>query len=478
MVKLSVEQIVAATNARLLHRGTREVAGAAVIDSREVQEGSLFVAFAGEKVNGNSYLLSAAQAGAAVVVASEPVADNLLDNLAATGVSVLEAADDDCEAFLLALAASWREAHPNWLVVGVTGSVGKTTTKEMLRRGIGATRRVHATAGNHNNLIGLPLTVLSTPEDTEVLVLELGMNHAGEIIRLTSVARPTVAVITNVGTSHIGLLGSRENIARAKAEIVSGMRAFDSIEPTLIQASAGDYTKFIADEFARPAHVVCKTVGATEADVMSAQQVTLDEEGLPTATIVAASGWSRTVTLEVPGRVVIDDLLLALEVIETLGLDLDAAAEAIEQMPATRMRLSVLDATCGAKIIDDSYNASPNSTAAALDVLMQMPAEGRRIALIGEIGELGPEEKRLHGYVGAYIAAKNPDLVAFIGTGAAREMVEAARVMGFSEDKIEQFSDVNEALTVLGPVLAQGDVLLAKASRSAQLDIFVKGVTE
>ena len=122
MVKLSVEQIVAATNARLLHRGTREVAGAAVIDSREVQEGSLFVAFAGEKVNGNSYLLSAAQAGAAVVVASEPVADNLLDNLAATGVSVLEAADDDCEAFLLALAAAWREAHPNWLVVGVTGS--------------------------------------------------------------------------------------------------------------------------------------------------------------------------------------------------------------------------------------------------------------------------------------------------------------------------------------------------------------------
>ena len=116
---------------------------------------------------------------------------------------------------------------------------------------------------------------------------------------------------------------------------------------------------------------------------MSAQQVTLDEEGLPTATIVAASGWSRTVTLEVPGRVVVDDLLLALEAIETLGLDLDAAAEAIEQMPATRMRLSVLDATCGAKIIDDSYNASPNSTAAALDVLMQMPAEGRRIALIG-----------------------------------------------------------------------------------------------
>lgn len=211
---------------------------------------------------------------------------------------------------------------------------------------------------------------------------------------------------------------------------------------------------------------------------MSAQQVTLDEEGLPTATISAASGWSRTVTLEVPGRVVVDDLLLALEAIETLGLDLNAAAEAIEQMPATRMRLSVLDATCGAKIIDDSYNASPNSTAAALDVLMQMPAEGRRIALIGEIGELGPEEKRLHGYVGAYIAAKNPDLVAFVGTGAAREMVEAARVMGFSEDKIEQFSDVNEALTVLGPVLKRGDVLLAKASRSAQLDIFVKGVTE
>lgn len=478
MIKLSIEEIIEATQAKLLVKGTRLIEGEVVIDSREVNSGSVFVAFAGEKVNGNAYLLSAAELGASVVVTSESLTDTLLQSLKATGVSVVEAVHDDCEEFMLSLAAYWREQHPNWLVVGVTGSVGKTTTKEMLRCGIGATRKVYATAGNHNNLIGLPLTVFATPEDTEVLVLELGMNHSGEITRLAAVARPTVAVITNVGTSHIGLLGSRENIACAKAEIISGMRSYGELKPTLIQASAGDYTRFIADQFAYPSGVICKTVGFSDADVMSASDISLDYTGLPTATIHAVSGWSKTMTLSVPGKVVVDDLLLALETVETLGLSLDKAAQEIEKMQATRMRLSVLDATCGAKIIDDSYNASPNSTAAALDVLMQMPTTGRRIALIGEIGELGSEEKRLHGYVGAYIAAKNPDLVAFVGTGAAKEMIESARVMGLSEDKIEQFDTVYDALAVLGPVLQRGDVLLAKASRSAQLDIFVKGVTE
>ena len=223
MFSLSIEKIAEVTGAQLLVSGSREVCGEVVTDSRAAGEGGVFVAFRGERVDGNVYLASAARLGAAVVVASSEVSDEALAEARELGCTVMRAEGDDCEEFLLRLAHYWCGAHPDWLVLAVTGSVGKTTTKEMLAAAVGATRRCHATRGNLNSLIGMPLTVLSAPEDSEVLVLELGMNHAEEIARMSASCEPTLAAITNVGTSHIGILGSRENIARAKAEIVTGM---------------------------------------------------------------------------------------------------------------------------------------------------------------------------------------------------------------------------------------------------------------
>lgn len=476
MIHMSARDVAKATKAALLVEGTRPLAGEAEIDSRRVDKDSLFVAFAGEKVDGNSYVDAALDAGAAIVCVSAEPAAATLDHARAMGASVLRAVDDDCEEFLLCLAGEWRRLHPSWTVVAVTGSVGKTTTKDMLKTGIATAKRVHATSGNHNNLIGLPMTVLSAPEDTEVLVCECGMNHKGEISRLTRCCRPALAVITNVGTSHIGFLGGRENIARAKAEIVEGMEAHGSIQPTLILGSAGDFTSFISEQFARPAGVSTVCVGTRAEDVLRAEDISVNEESLPTATFVACDGWKKTVTLLVPGRAVVDDALMALETITLLGLDRDAALDAIASMPAVSMRLSVLTAANGARIIDDSYNASPNSVAAALDVLCHMPAKGRRIAILGEIGELGADEKRLHAYVGAYVAAKPIDMAVFVGTGPAREMAEAARVMGLSEDAIETFDTVEDLSKIFAPVVEAGDVVLVKASRSAGLDAFVKGV--
>ena len=249
MIHLSASDIASATGATLLLPGTREVSGAAAIDSRRAGEGSLFVAFAGERVDGNAYLCAAARAGAAAVVASREPSEVELAELGSLGCAVLRAASDDCEEFLLRLAARVRADHPEWLVVGVTGSVGKTTTKDMLAAAFGSQRRTHATEGNLNNLIGLPLTVLSAPDGAEVLVCELGMNHAGEIERLAAACRPALACVTNVGTSHIGLLGSRENIARAKAEVVSGMAPARDVAPALALLSSGDFTPLIADGF-------------------------------------------------------------------------------------------------------------------------------------------------------------------------------------------------------------------------------------
>ena len=471
MIHLSVSDIAAATGATLLVEGTREVSREALIDSREAGEGTLFVAFAGERVDGNAYLAAAARQGAAAVVASADVDEATASELAFLGCSLLRAEGDDCEEFLLRLARRVRKDHPEWLVVGVTGSVGKTTTKEMLAAAFGAQRRTHATRGNLNNLIGLPLTVLSAPDDAEVLVCELGMNHAGEISRMSAACRPSLACITNVGTSHIGLLGSRENIARAKAEIVSGMKPAPGGAPaTLALASSGDFTPLIADGFARPAGVDVMCVGRSEADLVRCASLELDDEGRASVTLACPDGWSGSVRLPMPGRAPVEDLLLALALVWRAGLDRDAALAAIAAMPATKMRLDVRRAPSGARVID--------SMAASLDVLASMACAGRRVAVLGEMGELGDEAARLHGYVGAYAAAKGLDLLVIVGAELADQMAEAARTMGLSEDALCRLATVDDALAVIGPVLAEGDLVLVKASRAAGLDNFVRGVLD
>ncbi len=473
---MSPQAVVAATNAQLLVEGDRAIAGDAVIDSRRVEPGSTFVAFVGEKVDGNAYLDSAIDAGAALLVASAEVGEKTLAHAAEAGVSVVRAADDDCEAFLLSLAGAWRDAHPEWLVVGVTGSVGKTTTKDMLRAGFGAVAATHATPANLNNLIGLPLTILSAPMGTEVMVCELGMNHFHEIERLVAVAKPCLGIITNVGTSHVGLLGSREGIARAKAEIVGGLAPHAGIPATLALTSANDFTAFIAEKYAAPAGVDVLLAGTGAADDVRAADLTLDADGTPVFEARCADGWSRRVHLNVPGKKAVEDFLLALGCLWKAGADRDLACAAIESMKMTGMRLEVSTSASGVRVIDDSYNAAPNSIAAALDVLCQMECFGRRVAVLGEVGELGDEERRLHGYIGSYAAAKPLDMLVFIGGDLAGEMAEAARTMGFSEDAIQLFATVEDASRVMAPILETGDTVLVKASRAAGLDRFAKEV--
>ncbi len=476
MYKMSVLEVAAATGAQVLVEGSRQIAGDAVIDSRKAGPGTTFVAFAGEKVDGNAYLDAAIDLGAALVVASAEVGEATLAHAKDAGASVVRAKDDDCEAFMLALAGAWRDAHPEWLVVGVTGSVGKTTTKDMLRAGFGAVTRVHATPANLNNLIGLPITILSAPEDAQVIVCELGMNHFHEIDRLAAASRPCLAVITNVGTSHVGLLGSREGIARAKAEIVGGMAPYKDIRPTLALTSANDFTGFIAEKFAAPAGVDALLVGTGASDDVAAADLTLEADGTPVFTATCPDGWSRRVHLNVPGKKAVDDFLLALACIWKAGADRDAACAAIESMQMTGMRLEVSTSPSGVRVIDDSYNAAPNSIAASLDVLCQMECGGRRVAVLGEVGELGAEERRLHGYIGAYAAAKPLDMLVLIGGELAAEMAEAARTMGMSEDSIQLFATVEDAARVMVGVFAPGDTVLVKASRAAGLDRFAKEV--
>lgn len=502
MLCMSIQEVLDATAATLLagpHDGTIT---RVTIDSRTVEENSCFVAFKGERVDGNNFAAQACKKASCVVITGD-VSDELCHLAQTQDCALLRADADDGEEFLLRLSAAWRQKNPQWIVVGVTGSVGKTTTKDMLACGLAASLRVHKTAGNYNNLIGLPLTLLAADPKDEVVIAEMGMNHKGELSRLTQAARPNLAVITNIGTSHIGNLGSRENIARAKAEILEGMTAAPScvsnaqnnisdafskseskpkIEPKiktapcLVLCDDNDFAQLINDEYAQPQGIELVSVGTHASSAVQAHDIQLDADGKPNFTLVFKDGWQQSVQLETPGRHVINDFLLALAIIDRLGQDRKQAVNAIEHMPQTHMRLELVKVPGKPRIIDDSYNASPSSVAAALDVLCSMAVEGRRIALLGEIGELGNLSDELHGYIGAYAAAKPLDILVVVGKKNVDPLVEAALTMGFSEDRLIRVEDVSAAVEIIAPLLHEDDLVLVKASRSAGLDLFVKGV--
>lgn len=486
------------------------------IDSRAVTQGSTFVAFKGEKVNGNDYALAALKAGALVVILTQDATPELVCAAQQQGATLARTSGEDATDTLLDLAARWRTAHPQWIVVGVTGSVGKTTTKEMLAALIATRYKTHATKGNFNSLIGLALSILSAPDSSEVLVLEMGMDHAGELTRLSHAAHPQLVVLTNIGTSHIGILGSRRAIADAKAEIVSGMiplnncellnksnrglteqlqvnntraldtaggqSSFDLTYPALIMTTNNDFASYIAQNFAKPAGVHTYLVGDGKGAVVKAQIKEQDEQGYPLVQIQEDLPLQASHVYEFrlarPGTKLVSNALLALAAARALGVTPQEAAQAFENLPQTHMRLEFISQPDKPRIIDDSYNASPSSMAAALDVLAQTPVEagGRHVAVLGEVAELGSHAERLHACIGAYAAAKNPELLIFIGDKNAQVMAEAATTMGFNLAHMMIFPNAAAALDYLLVNLSLNDCVLIKASRSAGLDMVVKGL--
>lgn len=474
MYRATARQAAADGGAAVVAGDPEDAVGTFVVDSRKVGPGDTFVCFAGESVDGNDYALAALEAGASCVVMTRTPSAEETDCAQSRGACLLLA--DDATGFLLALAGTYRAAQ-DWVVAGVTGSVGKTTTKDMLAAVLGARFRVHSNRGNLNSVIGVPLTVLSAPDNTQAFVCEMGMNHPGEIDAIARCARPQVACVTNIGTSHIGILGSRENIARAKAEMVPWVAvsaAQAQVAPAVALCSSDDFTGFIAG-LCEEASVAVDTVGHREGDRVRATDVVLDADGRPTFT-VEADGSTARVSLRLTGRQTVPDALLAIDLGLRLGVTLDQAAAALATLEPTAMRTEVVEAPGGFRVVDDSYNASPSSLAAALDLVGEMACEGRRVAVIGEVGELGDQAARLHGLMGAYIAAKPLDLVCIVGGENADVMADAALTMGLSDDVLVRAATAEDAAAVLGPVLAPGDLVLAKGSRSVGLDRFVKEV--
>jgi UDP-N-acetylmuramoyl-tripeptide--D-alanyl-D-alanine ligase len=409
-------------------------------DSRTVAPGDLYVALLGERFDGHEFVADALARGAGGAVVSRPVAG-------AAGAPVYAVADT-----LVALGAlaAHRRAALDVPVVAITGSVGKTTTKDLTRGALAASLRVHATRGNLNNRVGMPLTLLATPGDVQVVVLELGTNEPGEIAALARIARADVGVVTTVGEAHLEKLGSVEGVLTEKLDLLRNLApaatAVVGDEPSFLTAAArGVWGRVRVAGWSERADAGLRPEGA-EADATGAYRFR----------------WrGHPVGLSLPGRHVVLDALLALATAELLGVPAHAAARGVSGVGAGSLRGEVRrmgDLT----VLVDCYNANPASTRAALDTLAARPG-GKRVAVLGSMLELGAAAPELHGAVLRYALSLPVDLV--VATGA---FAEAAEDVG--DARVVTAPDWKSAYPALRARLEGTEVLLLKASRGMALE--------
>jgi UDP-N-acetylmuramoyl-tripeptide--D-alanyl-D-alanine ligase len=464
---MTPDDLVSATGGRLLLRGSRPIRHGAV-DSRQVVAGALFVALPGERTDGHRFLRDAAAAGAAALLVSrEPDAargEPGLDELGDVTVILMP----DTLRGLQAVAAAWRRRFSP-LVVGITGSIAKTSTKEAAAAVLASGFATLKSEGNRNNEVGLPLTVLDLGPEHAALVLEMGMYAAGEIRELAAIAQPSIGVVTTVAPVHLSRLGSLDAIEDAKAELVEALPAAADGGVAVLNADDPRVARMASRT---TAHVV--TYGFAAGADVRAEAVESAGFGGMRFRLVTPAG-SRDVAITALGRLAVHNALAGAAVGLAAGMTLDAIVPGLVAGGSAPHR-SVVVRAGGLTIVDDSYNASPGSMAAALDLLGGLP--GRHVAVLGEMRELGAEHEPGHRAVGQAAAALLELLVVVDGEsgGAARGIVEGARAAGMPEARILATSTASTAATAativerLLPRLSKGDVVLVKASRGVELE--------
>jgi len=416
-----------------------------IIDSRQASAGSLFFALPGSKTDGHNFVGDVLDAGGYAVVKR------------GWGQNQRVIEVDDPLLALQKLAKSCLEKL-GIPVVAITGSNGKTTTKDFTAAVLGAKYHVCKTKGSYNNEIGLPLTILGIEPSHEVLVLEMGMRGLGEIKHLTEIAPPQVAVITNVYPVHLERLGSIENIAEAKAEILLG------IKPGGSAVLNGD-DPLIRQHAVKAKHVLF--YGRDGQNQLRADNISVDGRGRVSYDL----RWNNQVyqvELPIPGVHNVYNSLAAIGVGIQFGIPISIAIEALPEAEFSGMRLEIDYSPDGVMIINDAYNASPASMEAALATLNQMGGGRRKVAILGDMYELGPISDTAHEQVGIK-AAEVGDLLVFVGKNAYL-MSKGAQSAGFSPANIRIYSTVEQLMAELDQFIEQGDLVLVKASRAVALD--------
>lgn len=425
-------------------------------DTRKIEAGSLFVALVGERFDGHDFVEAALDNGAVAAVVSRPVENVPQEKLLMVA---------DTRRALMELAGLYR-THFQIPVVGVTGSVGKTSTKEMIYAVLNDAVPTLKTAENLNNEIGLSQTLFGLDRHFGAAVIEMGMYNAGEIRVMTKVTRPTVAVITNIGVSHIVNLGSRENILKAKLEIAEGLPEGGTLILNKDNDLLGPLTE---EEVGHP--LLTYGIEESSADIVGKDLVV--KEGKTYFTI-CYKGQEHKAMVPCLGQYNVGNALCAFGVAAVLGFDLSKAAAALSHFQNTGMRQHLVR-NRGITFVEDCYNASPDSMKAALDALEVMEVKGHKLALLGDMLELGNIEAISHKQVGAYAATKG--LYALYTYGVrAMDIAKLAKQGGMT--RVYSFTDKEELAEALRKELCAGDALLCKASRGMALEEVLKKLYE
>ncbi|MCG9968083.1 UDP-N-acetylmuramoyl-tripeptide--D-alanyl-D-alanine ligase [Pelotomaculum terephthalicicum JT] len=424
-------------------------------DSRKIEPGSLFLALRGKKYDAHQFLDLAVAAGAGGLVVDRAVK-------VTAGLPVIKVFDT--LAALQALAALNRD-RCGIPLIAVTGSNGKTTTKDMIASVLGRRLRTVKTMGNYNNEIGLPLTLLHIDESSEVAVVEMGMRGPGEINTLCRIARPTGAVITNIGEAHLELLGTVSNIAAAKGEILENIPA-DGF--AVLNADS----PFIRREAGRCRGKVIFFGTDKECEIM-VKDVRAEKGGNQFTAKISGREWGFSLSL--PGRHNVLNALAAIAVGREFGFSIEEIAEGLNTVTLSDMRLEIIEAA-DVKIINDAYNASPASTGAALRVLKEVSGGRCTVAVLGNMLELGPRAVEGHVEVGSIAADLGVDSLVVVGD-LASGIAEGAVRSGMPAGKIHSCANNQEAITVLNSILRKGDVVLVKGSRAMHMEQIVASIS-
>jgi len=457
-VVLTAAVVAAATGGTALSEGGK-VFGRFSIDSRTLQPGDAFIALKGERFDGAAYAEAVLGGGASGVVINR--AAGLGASLAARwpGAAIVEV--DDTLTGLQRLGHYVRR-ESGARVVAITGSAGKTTTKELAATFLAAQYRVFRNAGNLNNHVGLPLSLLELVARPDMAVVELGMNHHGEIRHLVSIAEPDVRVWTNVGDAHLGHFESADDLATAKAEILEGA------DPSSLVVANRDDTRVMRHIEAFTGRVA--TFGFSEqADVRAAD---VEDAGtLGTRARVETRAGSVDVQVPLVGLGNLLNVLAATAVALEYDVPLKAVAETVRSVKAAKHRGEVVRLRDGITLVDDSYNSSPSALGRALDAIARDRGHRRRVAVLGEMLELGEFSTALHQQCGRTAAAAGVDVLVAVGGPPAAQLAAAARAAGLGKGSVHYVTTSEEAADLVAKTVAAGDLVLVKGSRGIKTDV-------
>jgi len=465
MLTAPVSTLLDITSGQLLLGSEDVIGNDVVVDSRAAAPGCIFVALPGERVDGHDFLGRALDAGARVLVVTREMAalEHVRDAAEKRGAAIVLVGDGGRA---IQEMAAWHRARLHARVVGITGSTGKTTSKDFITSVLRRELRVVATEGNRNNELGMPLTLLASGSDTDAVVLEMGMRGLGQIARLAEIARPDVGLVTNVGTSHIEILGTQDAVAMAKGELV---RAIPAAGRVFLNGDDA-FSEVLAVDAVAP--VV--TYGLSDRCDVRALDVSLDGQSRANFTLVLRDRSVR-VSLPVPGRHNVYNALAAAAVADYLGISPESIGEGLSEARVSAMRMEVFTAANGVTVVNDAYNANPSSMRAALETLAGMRTEGRRVAVLGDMAELGSLSELAHFQLGEILSGLPIDVLVTVGPRAKR-IADGATAAGFDAFRTRVCATADEASEVLDDLLESHDIVLVKASRVMGLERVVEGI--